>query len=1122
MKLLAYLVLPAGSLLAQVVSSQISGTVFDSSGAVVPNAPVTARNQNTGQSRVQRTNESGYYVIPDLLPGRYEISIEAGGFKKFNESGIDLSATSKITINATLTPGVVTETVEVAALTNRVETSSGEIGSVITDKQVTQLSLNGRNYVQLLMLIPGVTVNYTSSFNQSNTDGQNINGLRGNTSGFMVDGAWNLNVGSNGTPHVNPNVDAIQEVKITTSAYAAEYGQNQGAQINVITRSGSTQFHGGAYEFVRNDAFDASDWISNRSGAAKPILRYHNYGFNLGGPAFIPRKLNKDRSRLFFFTSFSWSPKRNATTRTGTVPTAEERRGDFTNSRLTTPLDYRTRQPLNPSNPRLLPPSLWSRNGPKLLAPLPLPNISGQGFNYITQTLARGDQNQQLFRVDYNLSPRTQIFIRGIRDRFDLSDSNNGSSLAIVGNSNLRQGVIWSLNVSQTLSPALVNTFNFSWSGTRINNQSLTQNFQKDKLGVNFPELFPGTRLGAGPDLSITGFAGYNIGANLQTFHHLFLFRDDINHIRGNHTLKFGVWIERYRANANVLQSGARENGSVVFSPASALSSTNALADALLGNFQSYSEASPDSVIFTRFWQNEGYAQDTWRVKPNFSIEYGVRFVHVGPVYSAVNNLIAFRPGFYDPAKAPRFNADGSLVPGVGDFIGAFYVNGLSLAGDGWPDRAKGRVDVASDPAWNRLFRGVPRGSYTTPAINVSPRFSFAWDPGGNGNWSIRGGGGVTYDRIRSGSTVLTGSGTPFLNRVTIFDANLDQPGGGRSPIFPTSPTSWGNDVRVPTVYSYSFGFQRRLPQALLAEVRYQGVQARFITMGLDINQLAVGTRLRPGAAALPRDSLRPFPGYGSISWLTTPGASSYNALQTSLQRRFQKGVGVGVSYTWGRTITNGYGEQGGGVQDTYNLAAERSVADFDRTHVLVFNYIWELPLFRSRSDAVGKLFGGWQLSGITQMSTGQTFTPSFGLAGDPTGTGATSTRPDHIAPLRYLNPRETQTFRLSTGATVTGNFFFDPTVSFSASPTGRFGNSARGVIRGPGINNWDVSIFKNVPVTERVRAQFRAELFNFFNHVSFSGVGTGLPAAATATTFGQVTAVAPARTLQLGMKLDF
>jgi hypothetical protein len=1122
MRVYLILVLTSSAALAQVTSGRISGTVFDTSGAVVPNAPVVAKHAGTAQTRQTESNETGFYVFPDLPPGKYDISVELQGFKKFAETGIDLSANTKLTINAHLTPGVVSEVVEVAALTNRVETSSGEIGTVITDKQVTQLSLNGRNYVQLLQLIPGVTVSYTSSFNLTGTADQQINGLRGNTSGFMVDGAWNLNVGSNGTPHVSPNVDNIQEVKVTTSAYAAEYGQNQGAQINVITKSGSRDFHGALYEFVRNDKFDASDWISNRSGAQRPTLRYHNYGFNLGGPAFIPHKWNTDRTKAFFFVALSFSPKRNATTRTGLVPTAEERRGDFRNSPLTAPIDPGTRQPYNPSNPRVLPQSLWSRNGPALLEPFPLPNINGQGFNYVTQTVARGDQDQQIFRGDYNLGPKTQIFVRGIRDNFDFSDTGNGSALAMVGNANNRKGVIWSLNVSQTLAPTLVNTFNFSWSGTRIENYSLTQNFQRDALRLAIPELFPGTRLGAGPDVSIQGFTGYGIGSNLSTFHHLFLLREDVNHIRGNHSLKFGIWVERYRANANVLQSGARENGAVAFSRASTISTGNPVADVLVGNFQSYSESSPDSVIFTRFWQNEGYAQDTWRIKPNFSIEYGVRFVHVGPVYSAVNNLIAFRPRFYDPAKAPRFNADGSLVPGVGDFIGNFYVNGLAINGDGWPDRARGRVDVAGDPAWNRMFRGVPRGSYQTPFLNVSPRFSFAWDPSGAGNWSIRGGGGITYDRIRSGSTVLTGNGIPFLNRVTIFDANIDRPAGGRSPIFPSSPTSWGDDVRVPRVFSYSFGFQRRLPHALLAEARYQGTQARFITMGTDLNQLPVGTRLRPGAAAVPRDSLRPYPGFGTITWLSTPGSSSYNALQTSLQRRFQQGVGLGVAYTWGRTITNAYGEQGNAVQDTYNIAAERSVADFDRTHVLVFNYIWELPLFRGRRDILGKALGGWELSGITNFTSGATFTPSFSFSGDPTGTGATASRPDHIGPIAYLNPRETRTFRLPNGASVAGNFFFDPVTPFAIPPAGRFGNSARGVIRGPGMNNWDVSLFKNIPVTDRLSAQFRAELFNFFNHVSFSGIGTGLPATATTNTFGQVTGVAPARTLQLGLKVLF
>jgi hypothetical protein len=1123
--LLLSFVFGAALALGQTVSGQISGTVFDASGAVVPGAEVTVRNFGTGATQKTVTNERGYYVASDLLPGTYEVSVEMVGFRRSVQSSVILNANSRITVNATLTPGASTEVVEVSAPVNRVETSTGEVSAVVSSRQVTGLSLNGRNYIQLLQLIPGVTVDYTSSFNSMTTvSEQHVNGLRGNTTGLMVDGSYNLDVGSNGTNLVNPSVDSIQEVKVSTNSYSAEYGHAQGAQVNIVTRSGTRSFHGGAFEFLRNDHLDANDWISNRSGLGKRPLRFHDYGANLGGPLFVPGRWNKEKTKAFFFFSIAYRHNTLGTTRTGNVPTAEERAGDFRNSTLAVPLDYRTRQPLNPANPRVLPSSLFSRNGVALLRPYPLPNTSGPGFNYIVQTIASNPQEEQLLRVDYNVSNRTQVFFRWIRDLFDSADQGNGSALGIVGNKNRRNGTQFAVNVSQTFSSHAVNVFNFSLSGNRINNFPVTTNFTREGIGLTYPKLFGSNRYNAGPDVSIQGFTGYGIGANLQNFQWLFVWRDDLTWVGGNHALKFGAWIERFRKNANVLQSGPRDNGAVNFATSSALSSGNPVADALLGNFQSYGEASTDSVVFTRYTQIELYAQDNWRIRPNFSLEFGARYAISPAIYSAINNIIAFRPELYDPAKRPQFNTDGSLRSGVGDFIGEFYVNGLSLPGDGWPDGAKGRVAAASDAAFDRLFRGVPRGLYETRYNNIAPRLSFAWDPSGAGNWSVRGGGGVTYDRIRNGSTILTGLGVPFIQRTTLFDANVDQPTAGRTgPLLPSAVTTWAPVVKTPTVYNYSVGLQRRLWHSMIGEARYVGTLGRYITMATDLNELPLGTRLLPGNAAVPRDSLRPYPGFSTITWLTAQGSANYHALQASLERRLESGLRFGVAYTWSKVITNATTEQAlGGLQNSYDLRAERGIADYDRTHVFVANYIYELPFFARRRDRIGKALGGWEISGITNITSGSMFTPSFSLSGDPTGAGKTSIRPDFTAPIRILDPRQTQTFLLPNGRSVTGNFYFDPTVSFRLPAGGLYGNSAPNLIRGPGMYNWDVSLFKNVAIRDNVRLQFRAEFFNFFNHTSFSAIGTGLPATATTTTFGQVTAVAPARTIQFGLKLAF
>jgi len=625
---------------AQTVSSQISGTVFDVSGAVVPGAQVAVRNTATGASRKATTNETGYYVFPDLLPGPYELAVEREGFKRSVESGITLNANSRITVNATLSPGMTTEVIQVSATVNQVETSTGEISAVVSSRQVTGLSLNGRNYIQLLMLIPGVTVDYTSSFNSiTSVSSQHVNGLRGNTSGLMVDGAYNLDVGSNGTQLVNPSVDSIQEVKISTNSYSAEYGHAQGAQINVVTKSGTQQFHGAAFEFLRNDKLDANDWISNRSGRTNPPLRFHDYGGNIGGPIFLPNRWNTDRQKAFFFFSASGRHNTLGTTRTGNVPTAEERNGDFRNSALAAPVNPATRQPYDSGNPRVLPRSVFSRNGPVLLKPYPLPNTSGPGFNYVTQTIASNPQEEQILRIDYNLSEKTQTFFRWIRDLFDSTDTSNGSALGIVGNTNRRHGTALSLNVSRTFSPTLVNVFNFSLTGNRINNFPVTDNFRWDGLGLSYPKLFPSNRFQAGPDVSIQGFTGYGIGANLQNFQWLFVWRDDLTWVKGNHSMKFGVWIERFRKNANVLQGAPRDNGTVSFSRTSGITTGNPIADVLVGNFQSYGEASQDSVVFTRYTQFEAYAQDNWRVRPKLRSSTVTAALFRAPATSSVDSM---------------------------------------------------------------------------------------------------------------------------------------------------------------------------------------------------------------------------------------------------------------------------------------------------------------------------------------------------------------------------------------------------------------------------------------------------------------------------------------------------
>jgi hypothetical protein len=994
--------------------------------------------------------------------------------------------------------GAVTESVAVSAAAEQVQTSSGEVSRLITGSQVSELALNGRNYVQLLRLIPGAVATSTNPFTlQLSTTTQRINGVRSNSIYFTVDGADNMDNGANSNAITNPNIDAIGEIKILTASYSAEFGGRSGAIVNVVTRSGTREFHGTLFEFVRNDRFDARSFFAR---GVDP-LRFNDFGWTLGGPIFIPGRFNSDRNRLFFFASQEWKYIRQGETRVGTVPTAAERAGDFRNSALPAPVDPTTGQPFPD---RVVPAARFSRNGPPLLNPYPLPNFLGPGGNYSATALNRTDTREDLIKVDFVL-PKTQIVYRWTHDNWDIFNAWQGSNLGIVPGARPRPGYTTIASVSHTFSPTALNYASFSVTHNRIRGGPENALMTRSTLGLTYPEVFPINQDGLGPNVSISGFTSYNAGDRIRNANTTFQFRDDFTKVISSHTLKFGIQITRSRKNENLNND---DNGVVNFNTSARNTSRNALADVLLGNFQNYMESFSDGDWWSRFTQYEFYAQDSWRVNRRLSFEYGVRYSIIGPVYSALGNYSTFLPSLYDPAKAPQVSpADGSLVPGTGD-----PNNGFAIFGDGFPEAAKGRLAEADDPSLQRLFIGLPKGGFHTNYLDFAPRFGFAYDPFGNAKTSVRGGFGMFHDQYRTGYPSSLSANPPFNREANLYDGNIDNPAGATARAFPPNVRMLPTRMGTPYVMSFNVGIQQELPGAIIADVGYVGTLGRHLARRININQLRPGTRLNPPNSTINVNALRPYPGYADIDIMDSGDNSNYNSLQVAVNRRLSRGLSLGLSYTFSRALD--YAPNENRPQDSYNLAADYGLSPIHREHVLTFNYIYELPFFRTHPNAILRtVVGGWEISGITSYQSGAP--TSVTVPVDVARIGVSSSRATVIADPNLPKSERTLTRWFNTEA------FLPP----ERMVQGQFGNSGKNILIGPGFEQWDIAVMKNFRIKERANIQFRAESFNIWNHASFTGINTTVRFGANGQpiqNYGAVTGAGPGRVLEFGLKLMF
>ncbi|MBO0723270.1 MAG: carboxypeptidase regulatory-like domain-containing protein, partial [Blastocatellia bacterium] len=731
--------------MAQTITARISGTITDSSGAVVPGVSVKIINEATQQTRSARSDPNGFYVVTNLPVGNYSVAVEHQGFKKALKTGYNLVADGRLTVDFALEAGAVSESVEVVASAgDTVNSTSGEVARVIDQSQVQELALNGRNYLQLTSLIPGAPLLNDDQLGlmTSLSVTQPINGSRGNANSLSIDGGFNLDSGSNGSQINNIGIDFIREVNIKTSNFSAEYGRNSGAAIDVVTRSGGNRFNGSAFEYLRNDKLDANQFFNNARNVEKPPLRYNDFGWSLGGPII--------KDKFFFFGGMEWKYIRRYTAPSlQTIPTSAERNGDFSyrlrgpDGLVGTADDGVLRNPANPtstcvgptiSGGKVTTPAIRTGCFPNNIIPANMITPDGRAFanvytqmseaavsytdtptanNALFQESNPFDYRQEMLRLDYRINDRHSIYGRYLHDNYNLIDPFGtfiGSPLPTVPTNRVRPGYGIQLSYTWMIRPNLINEMklNTSWNSQRV--PPVGDAWKRDTYGFVFQQLYTnGGRFENGiPDVSVSGFAGFRgPAASLLSPTTDIAASDNISWVAGSHTLKSGLLVIRNRKDQN---GETRYTGNIAFDSGSANTnrSYNSFADALLGNFRTYSEANNDPIGFFRFTQIEAFVSDSWRVKRKLSLEIGLRYQWEQPTYTQANNVINFIPGLFDPANAVTV-----LNGGIIDLSkGGNRYNGLTRAGAGVPADELGRVPLGNDPTVLALPDGAPRGLY--------------------------------------------------------------------------------------------------------------------------------------------------------------------------------------------------------------------------------------------------------------------------------------------------------------------------------------------------------------------------------------------------------------------------
>jgi len=1127
--------------LAQTITGTITGTVKDPSNLPVAGAEVRLTHQATGVERRASSNERGDFVFPSLQPGLYAVSVSAPGFKRLEKRDIALSASETLSVGElVLEVGAVAETVTVTAQAAIVQTASGERSGVVTSSQVEHLLIKGRNVHALLQLLPGV-VDLADDDQPNRNFNLYVLGNRRNTNAFTLDGMALNAIGNNFNVLVGVSQDAVAEVKILVSNYQAEYGRMSGANVQIVTKSGTREFHGLGSYFKRHEQFNANNFFNNRLGLPKPRYRFNTWNYNLGGPVYIPGKFNRNRDKLFFFWSQEyWPLKIPRPVGQLTVPTELERAGDFSqsldlNNRLITITDPATRQPF-PGN--RIPASRVDSNGQALLKVFPTPNffdrsLSAGRYNYVFQTENRIPQRTETLKLDYPANSNNIFFINytayhDVQEGAIGIPSSGSTNWPQMRKTFNNQGKAVITRYQRIFSPSLINELNVGFihrpANDEVKPEEVRKN-QRDTVGFKLGQFNPSANpLNMIPNAT---FGGVTNAANLAiegrfplvTTHDSMSVTNNLTKTLPGHTVKGGFYADRIWRNASnaVNFNGSFDFGRNVSNP---LDTGYAYANAALGVFNSYTEASRRPFLHFRVSNIEWFLQDNWKLTRRLTLDYGMRFALVLPLFERDNLVSGFVPDRFDPARQVRLIEPRRIG---GQRVGVHPVTGQSYPAAAIGAIAPGVGDPSNGMLVTSAERNYPRSLIDNRGVHYGPRMGFAWDLKGDGRTALRGGFGIFYNR-QNLDAVLNPftTQTPLVDNPVVYYSTLATLLSSAGLLFPQAVLGLDRNGYVPTAMNFSFSVQQNVGFGTVVDMGYVGSLGRHLMWQRNLNAIPFGANFDPRnadpsnpATPLPQAFLRPLIGYNNINFREWASSSNYHSLQVNATRRFARGFGFGAAWTWSKAMDFNDDDTGSVSTLVPVRVWNYGLASYDRTHVVKLNWLWDVPALPVRGRLWDRLVNHWQVSGIASFVSGAPLGVGFSttVAMDITGSPTDGARIKVTG--NPVLPKSQRTF--------SRNF---RTEVFALPEIGTIGNAAKTLLRGPGINNWDVAVFKNIPVRESVRAQFRAEFYNAFNHTQFSAFDSTArfdpQGRQVNARFGEFTAARNPRQIQLALRLYF
>jgi Carboxypeptidase regulatory-like domain/TonB-dependent Receptor Plug Domain len=1171
-------------------TGSITGTVVDPSGAAIPGAQIQVVNQATGDvTRDATADGSGVFRALNVTAGTYRVKVNAPGMKELDRTGIVLDEEQTLGLGQlTMTLGQASQTVTVNVETPSIDLATSNNSAVVDQRQVVEQPLNGRDFESLLTTLPGVVTNNNSQFRLvfNQTDDFYVNGMRGTANNFFLDGIINTDVGANDGEYTNLSIDAVGEFKTLTGNFNAEYGRSPGVMILINTKSGGQSFHGTAYEFNRNTDYNANDWFSNHNGSPRADLKFNQFGGNIGGYIPIPKISPRSNKKAFFF--FNYEGTRANRPNGGTYYTMPQpsmlgigtpngeanlspayRSGnmcDFNGTSTCMPI-HDTSGNLVQNGQVFMPGTIkYDSIGEVQTGTIfpgniiPAADFNSQygaminyftpgykgSFNHPTYNNGFGDEqqvnfqdtytfykNQYVVRVDYNFGPKANTFFRYVDDRQQESQGFgifSGNSFPVLPQYRKKPGKSYGWGLVNVISPTLTNEATVGWLHlTQVvdivpgTSKSL---YDKTALGFNFTDIYPGTNThNLAPNIN-TGDGYINISpfpSGWTSTGNTVVATDDVTKVAGNHVIKFGLFAD---LNENGQEGNWTENPNINFgaSNQNPNNSNSGIGNTLLGNYTTVSQSNIFAFGHFHFFQYEGYVQDTWKATPRLTLDLGVRYEFVGPTYTvAPFHQFYFEPNSYDPAGAVSIN----IAPNI---PGQVPTQGSIITGSGNP--YNGMVQEGTN--------GLPKGGLNYRWNNFGPRVGFAYDVFGQGKTALRGGFGVFYERYQQNSFNFGGiSNPPTVYTPTIYGGNI----GNISPslVNGAALTPSGGILsadragQIPTTYGYNLGIQQELPYKLVFDMSYVGNASRHQMYNQELEQLPLGLTTSTNILSTVNNvsaAILPYKGYSSIHYNKFGASSSYNALQVKVSRRFSDRLTFNADYTWSKVIDLDDVDYDADVFPDYTqLKRFYAPAGFDRRNVFNFQYVYNLPTFKGSSKFVQLTAGGWEYSGVTQFWGGTPClsgnSPSndgcdLSSSGNLGNGGFGHIRPDYLGGKILAS----HTHNVPAGQSPQ---WYNPGV-FASPANGTFGDFHRNSIYGPGIDNWNMSIFKNFILTESVRVQLRFEGYNVFNHTQWGNINTGLSAPTAGTPFsgsnagssGQITSVRDPRQLQLGGKFYF